>query len=183
ARRHPLGPGPSPRRPGPAGPRRPRDRHARRAGQRPRAVAVRPPDRRGGGRGSARPHQADGAAGEGRVRGRRPRRPPHRTPPEGGGEPGRGCGTIRRTTALRRRTDRVTYDDILYDRDETGIVTITINRPEKLNAFSAHTVDELIHAFSAAWKDRGCGVVILTGAGERAFCVGGDQSARAGGGG
>jgi 2-ketocyclohexanecarboxyl-CoA hydrolase len=77
----------------------------------------------------------------------------------------------------------VTYDDILYDRDETGLVTITINRPEKLNAFTAHTVDELIHAFQAAWRDRGCGVVILTGAGERAFCVGGDQTAREGGGG
>ena len=74
------------------------------------------------------------------------------------------------------------YDDILYDRDETGIVTITINRPEKLNAFTAHTVDELIDAFQTAWRDRGCGVVILTGAGERAFCVGGDQTAREGGG-
>jgi 2-ketocyclohexanecarboxyl-CoA hydrolase len=77
----------------------------------------------------------------------------------------------------------VTYEDIIYERDETGIVTITINRPEKLNAFSAHTVDELIHAFSEAWRDRGCGVVILTGAGDRAFCVGGDQTAREGGGG
>ena len=72
----------------------------------------------------------------------------------------------------------MTYDDIIYDRDETGIVTITINRPEKLNAFSAHTVDELIDAFQAAWRDRGCGVVILTGAGDRAFCVGGDQTKR-----
>ena len=76
----------------------------------------------------------------------------------------------------------MTYQDIIYDRDETGIVTITINRPEKLNAFSAHTVDELINAFSDAWRDRGCGVVILTGAGDRAFCVGGDQSKREGGG-
>ena len=76
----------------------------------------------------------------------------------------------------------MTYEDIIYDRDEAGIVTITINRPEKLNAFSAHTVDELIDAFQAAWRDRGCGVVILTGAGDRAFCVGGDQSKREGGG-
>jgi len=68
----------------------------------------------------------------------------------------------------------VNYDDILYDRDETGIVTITINRPDKLNAFNAHTVDELIDAFQAAWRDRGCGVVILTGAGDRAFCAGAD---------
>ena len=75
------------------------------------------------------------------------------------------------------------YEDILYDRDETGIVTITINRPDKLNAFRAQTVDELVHAFQAAWRDRGCGVVILTGAGDRAFCVGGDQTARGQGGG
>jgi 2-ketocyclohexanecarboxyl-CoA hydrolase len=77
----------------------------------------------------------------------------------------------------------VTYEDILYDRDETGIVTITINRPEKLNAFRAQTVDELVDAFHAAWRDRGCGVVILTGAGDRAFCTGGDQTARGEGGG
>ena len=69
----------------------------------------------------------------------------------------------------------MTYTDIIYDRDETGIVTITINRPDKLNAFSAHTVDELIDAFTQAWKDRGCGVVILTGVG-RAFRSGADMA-------
>ncbi|HLJ07080.1 MAG TPA: enoyl-CoA hydratase-related protein, partial [Acidimicrobiia bacterium] len=77
----------------------------------------------------------------------------------------------------------MTYEDIIYDRDDSGIVTITINRPDKLNAFRSETVDELIDAFGAAWRDRGCGVVILTGAGERAFCVGGDQTARGEGGG
>jgi 2-ketocyclohexanecarboxyl-CoA hydrolase len=77
----------------------------------------------------------------------------------------------------------VTYEDILYDRDETGIVTITINRPDRLNAFRPQTVDELVNAFQTAWRDRGCGVVILTGAGEKAFCVGGDQMARGEGGG
>jgi 2-ketocyclohexanecarboxyl-CoA hydrolase len=77
----------------------------------------------------------------------------------------------------------VSYEDIRYERDDTGLVTITINRPEKLNAFRPETVEELIDAFRAAWADRGCGVVILTGAGDRAFCVGGDQSARGEGGG
>jgi 2-ketocyclohexanecarboxyl-CoA hydrolase len=77
----------------------------------------------------------------------------------------------------------VTYEDILYDRDDTGVVTITINRPEKLNAFRAETVEEMLDAFRTAWADRECGVVILTGAGDRAFSVGGDQSARAEGGG
>lgn len=69
------------------------------------------------------------------------------------------------------------YTDI---RSETtdGIAWITIDRPDVLNAFRARTVDELIHAFRAAWADPDVGVVVLTGAGERAFSSGGDQSAR-----
>ena len=73
------------------------------------------------------------------------------------------------------------YTDILYDVDD-GIATITINRPQVLNAFRVETVAEMIEAFQAAWADRAIGVVILTGAGERAFCAGGDQSVRSTGG-
>jgi naphthoate synthase len=69
------------------------------------------------------------------------------------------------------------YDDILYEAID-GIAWITINRPAVLNAFRARTVDELIHAFRAAWHDRAVGVCVLTGAGERAFSTGGDQSER-----
>src|SRR4029453_4349882 len=69
------------------------------------------------------------------------------------------------------------YTDILYDAGD-GIATITINRPKVLNAFRAETVTEMIEAFHAAWADRTVGVVILTGAGEKAFCAGGDQSVR-----
>jgi naphthoate synthase len=66
------------------------------------------------------------------------------------------------------------YTDILYDvRD--GIATLTINRPERLNAFRGRTVEELIHAVKRAWADREVACLILTGAGERAFCAGGDQ--------
>src|SRR6516162_7647585 len=68
-------------------------------------------------------------------------------------------------------------DDILYEKQD-GIATVTINRPKVLNAFRARTVDEMIAAFHDAWRDRSVGVVILTGAGERAFCTGGDQSVR-----
>src|SRR5215472_17550643 len=68
-----------------------------------------------------------------------------------------------------------TYEDILYESRD-GIAWITINRPQVLNAFRARTVDELIAAFRAAWHDPGVGV--LTGAGERAFSSGGDQSER-----
>ena len=69
------------------------------------------------------------------------------------------------------------YDDILYDATD-GIAWITINRPAVLNAFRGQTVDELIRAFRAAWHDRDVGVCVLTGAGEKAFCAGGDQKQR-----
>jgi len=68
--------------------------------------------------------------------------------------------------------------DVLYETSD-GIATITINRPEVYNAFRGKTVDELITCFKAAWADRSVGVVILTGAGDKAFCTGGDQKQRA----
>lgn len=71
------------------------------------------------------------------------------------------------------------YDDILYEATD-GVAWITINRPNVLNAFRGRTVDELIHAFKSAWHDPGVGVCVLTGAGERAFSTGGDQSERSG---
>ena len=67
------------------------------------------------------------------------------------------------------------YTDIDY-RAERGAAFITINRPEKMNAFRARTCDELIHAFERASWDKAIGVVVLAGAGDRAFCTGGDQS-------
>ncbi|MBF0420935.1 MAG: enoyl-CoA hydratase/isomerase family protein [Magnetococcales bacterium] len=71
------------------------------------------------------------------------------------------------------------YQDILY-REEAGVATISINRPESYNAFRAQTCDELIHAFDRAGWNRSIGVVVLTGTGEKAFCTGGDQSAHEG---
>jgi 2-ketocyclohexanecarboxyl-CoA hydrolase len=73
---------------------------------------------------------------------------------------------------MQRELKDVTY---VVDR---GLAWITINRPERLNAFSANTIDELIHAFKIAWGDSTVGVVALTGAGDKAFCVGGDQKQR-----
>jgi dihydroxynaphthoic acid synthetase len=63
--------------------------------------------------------------------------------------------------------------DVLYDATD-GIARITINRPEKRNAFREETLDDLIAAFSAAEADRTVGVIVLTGAGDKAFCSGGD---------
>lgn len=71
------------------------------------------------------------------------------------------------------------YDDILYAVHK-GCATITINRPERMNAFRGRTCDELIHALNRAGYDGDIGVIVLAGAGERAFCTGGDQSAHEG---
>jgi naphthoate synthase len=68
--------------------------------------------------------------------------------------------------------------DVVYEV-ENGLAWITIDRPERMNAFRARTVDELIHCFTRAWADPEVGVVCLTGAGDRAFCTGGDQKQRA----
>jgi naphthoate synthase len=70
-----------------------------------------------------------------------------------------------------------TYRDILYHRAE-GIAKITINRPEVRNAFRPQTVAELGDAVRRAHLDPKVGVVVLTGAGDRAFCSGGDQKIR-----
>jgi naphthoate synthase len=74
------------------------------------------------------------------------------------------------------------YDDILYVKAD-GIAKITINRPQKRNAFRPKTVFELYDAFCDAREDAQVGVILLTGAGPHtdgkyAFCAGGDQSIR-----
>lgn len=75
------------------------------------------------------------------------------------------------------------YEDIIYE-SSNGVGTITINRPEKLNAFRQQTYFEVIDALMQAGWDDDVGVIVLTGAGGKAFGVGGDssdkKSARAG---
>jgi 2-ketocyclohexanecarboxyl-CoA hydrolase len=68
--------------------------------------------------------------------------------------------------------------DVHYEVDD-GLAWITIDRPERMNAFRARTVDELIRCLKRAWSSPEVGVICLTGAGERAFCTGGDQKQRA----
>lgn len=75
-----------------------------------------------------------------------------------------------------------TYSDILYQKAD-GMAKITINRPEKRNAFRPETVAQMYEAFTDAREDQAVGVVLLTGAGPHtdgkyAFCAGGDQSVR-----
>src|SRR4051794_34193297 len=73
--------------------------------------------------------------------------------------------------------EAATYQDILYDRAES-IARITINRPEVRNAFRPQTLAELRDAFTRARDDTEVGAIIFTGAGEKAFCAGGDQRIR-----
>ncbi len=73
------------------------------------------------------------------------------------------------------------FEDILYHHAE-GIAKISINRPQVHNAFRPKTVQELGQAFRRAHLNPEIGVIILTGAGDRAFCSGGDQKIRGEGG-
>jgi naphthoate synthase len=74
------------------------------------------------------------------------------------------------------------YADVRYEHSGTGIARITIDRPEVLNAFRPETVTELIDAFRHARDDASIGVVLFTGAGDQAFCSGGDQRVKVRGG-
>ncbi len=68
-------------------------------------------------------------------------------------------------------------EDVIYEK-RGGIAKITINRPEVRNAFRPQTLFELQRCFEEAREDADTGVVILTGAGDKAFCSGGDQRVR-----
>jgi 2-ketocyclohexanecarboxyl-CoA hydrolase len=68
--------------------------------------------------------------------------------------------------------------DVRYEVSD-GLAWITIDRPDRMNSFRAHTVDELIACLKRAWASEEVGVIAITGAGDRAFCTGGDQKQRA----
>jgi len=72
-------------------------------------------------------------------------------------------------------TPVVDYEDIRYEHSGTGIARVMIDRPEVHNAFRPETVRELIDAFARIRDEPAIGCVLLTGAGDRAFCSGGDQ--------
>ena len=71
------------------------------------------------------------------------------------------------------------YTDLIVEHRD-HVAYITINRPDKMNAFRGQTCDELINALHRAGYDRDIGAIVLAGAGDRAFCTGGDQSAHEG---
>jgi enoyl-CoA hydratase/carnithine racemase len=69
-----------------------------------------------------------------------------------------------------------TYETILTEIED-GIMTITLNRPDRMNAFNAEMMQEMIAAFDVADADDAVRAVIVTGAGDRAFCAGADLGA------
>jgi enoyl-CoA hydratase len=71
------------------------------------------------------------------------------------------------------------FKNIIYEKSE-GIATITLNRPEALNAFSKEVVEEIIHALEDVTNDEDVRVVVLTGSGEKAFSAGADIKAMVG---
>ena len=66
------------------------------------------------------------------------------------------------------------FKEIIYEK-KNGVAKVKINRPERLNSFTALTLQEIYEAFEDAWLDKEVGVVVLTGVGEKAFSAGGDQ--------
>jgi len=66
------------------------------------------------------------------------------------------------------------FTDVIYEKSD-GKAVITINRPQVMNALRLLTVDELTKAIEDAEGDSEIGVIVIRGAGDRAFCVGGDQ--------
>src|SRR5882762_2372825 len=69
------------------------------------------------------------------------------------------------------------FTGVMYEVQD-GLAWITVNRPDRYNSFRAPTVDELVLAFKRAWVSDEVGVIALTGAGDKAFCTGGDQKQR-----
>ena len=70
------------------------------------------------------------------------------------------------------------FEDILLESTDDGIAKLTINRPEVRNAFRPKTVNEMLEALDIVHNNSDIGILIITGAGEKAFCSGGDQKVR-----
>lgn len=71
------------------------------------------------------------------------------------------------------------FSDIIYEVKGRA-AWLTINRPKVYNAFRGQTLEDLIKGLHVAWNDKNVSSIVLTGAGDKAFCTGGDQSAHDG---
>jgi len=70
----------------------------------------------------------------------------------------------------------ITFHHLLIETEDNNIATLTINRPDKLNALNSRVLDELQEAFSELKRDKNVKAVIVTGAGDKAFVAGADIS-------
>lgn len=95
--------------------------------------------------------------------------------------PGHVIAVNMHSMSSRNWTTIKEYEDIRFEFFE-GIAKITIDRPEVYNAFRPDTNKEMIDAMDIAREDPAIGVVVLTGAGDKAFCSGGDQNVKGRGG-
>ncbi|MFV0295704.1 MAG: enoyl-CoA hydratase-related protein [Hyphomicrobiaceae bacterium] len=68
------------------------------------------------------------------------------------------------------------FRDVLYE-ERDGVATVTLNRPDRLNAIRVGMYEEITEAILEAGWNKSIGAIVLTGAGDKAFCVGGDTSA------
>eukprot|EP00899_Mesostigma_viride_P021634 jgi/Mesvir1/29472/Mv23043-RA.1 len=94
-------------------------------------------------------------------------------------------GPVSRKPAVWKRVqpEGAVFEDVIYEKAvDEPIAKISINRPEKRNAFRPQTIMELMRAFTHARDDSNVGAIIFTGVGTEAFCSGGDQSVRGEGG-
>ena len=71
----------------------------------------------------------------------------------------------------RQPASRFHFEEILYEKKD-GVARVTLNRPQVYNAFSAQTLREMMEALRDASWDDSVAVVVLTGAGDKAFCSG-----------
>lgn len=81
---------------------------------------------------------------------------------------------VNESNQLTNQPSTIPMSLVLYDVDADGILTLTLNRPDKLNALSVELMDALDEAISRAEKDETVKAVVLTGAGEKAFVAGAD---------
>jgi len=72
-------------------------------------------------------------------------------------------------------TDTPDYSSIAWDLADDGVLTLWLDRPDQLNAFTVEMADELVDAFGRASRDDAVAAVVVTGSG-RAFCAGMDLS-------
>ena len=70
----------------------------------------------------------------------------------------------------------MSFQNLLLDQPEPGLYLLTLNRPQALNALNAATLDELTRAIAQVNGDAGARVLLVTGAGEKAFVAGADIS-------